>query len=123
MIITRKNYKQGIIKAGPMVSITVAGAGGAQNLWIMSASRTAILRKLLIRNRQGAPVDIQIGDAGGQRIVLLQALNGVEFPVPEDLLADWEFTATITIQATAAGVAPNEIQAQCSVEEFQGPTG
>lgn len=120
---TFKNYKKGVFKTSPMVSITVAVAPGVQNLWILTAGRTAILRKLTVRNRQAAPVDLLIGEGGVQRMVLLQALNGVDATWTERDLQDWEFTGTITIQSTAAAVAPNEIQCQATVEEFQGPTG
>jgi hypothetical protein len=120
---TFKNYKKGIVLTRPMVSITVAGAGGVQNLAILTAGRTQILRKLTVRNRQLAPVDLLIGEGGVQRMVLLQALNGVDQTWGELDLQDWEFTATITIQSTAAAVAPNEIQCQATVEEIQGPTG
>ena len=120
-----RDYKRGIRKAGAVASIIAAGAANAQNLWVLSAGRTAKLRGLHIYNGQPAPVQVTIGTA----IPLVAAMapftcvNGFELILTERDLQEVEFSATITVMASAAGAAPANVQVQATVEEFQGPTG
>jgi hypothetical protein len=120
-----REYKLGLRKAGAVAHIVAAGAANAQNLWILSAGRTAKIRKLHIYNGQPAPVQVTIGM--GVPLVAAMApitvVNGYELIITEADLVDVEFTATITVMSSAAGAAPNDVQVQATVEEFQGPTG
>ncbi len=121
-----KEYKVGNRKTGPVANIVAGGAAAAQIIWTMSAGRTAKVRKLHIYNGQPAPVQVTIGAA----VPLVQAMppitvvNGFELILTEADLPDVEFVgATITAMSSAAAAAPNQVQVQATVEEFQGALG
>lgn len=120
-----QDYKRGIRKAGAVASIVGAGVANAQNLWVLSAGRTAKIRKLHIFNGQGAPVQVTIG-VGIPLVAAMPpftAVNGIDLLLTEDDLQDVEFSATITVASSAAAAAPANVQVQATVEEYQGPTG
>ena len=122
---TEQNYKRGLFKTGGIATIVAAGAAAAQTLWTMSAGRTARIRKLHIFNGQGAPVQITIGMAIPvvASIPLIMAVNGVDLHLIEEDLPNVEYTANITVAASAAGAGALAVTVQAEVEEFQGPTG
>lgn len=119
------DYKKGIRKAGGIATIVAGGAAAAQNLWVLSAGRTAKLRRLHIFNGQGAPVQVTIG--GGIPLVAAMppftAVNGIDLLLTEDDLQDVEFNANITVMSSAAGAGAAAVLVQATVEEYQGPTG
>ena len=124
------NYREGIRKSGAMVSVVAAAPNNAINCYLLTAGRTCILRKLTIHNRNAANTVVRVGTGVGAAFV--QAMPGWAVPTGQDReigegsmepIVDLEFTANITVEATAAAAAPNDVQVLAEVEELQGPTG
>jgi hypothetical protein len=112
-------------KASPIASCTVAVTAVA--LHTLSPGRSAIIRKLRVRNRNAGATVVQIGTGLGGALVEAMpgftVLAGLETEIPEEQLPEVEFFANITCQATVAGVAPADVQVQVEVEEYLGVTG
>ncbi len=98
-------------------------------LWNTTTGRTAIIRKLHIKNRQAGLVQVQIGTGLGglyvQSMPDIPVVAGMDETRDESFLAipNQEFTVAITVQASAAAAAPNDIQVLVEVEEFEGTGG
>ena len=123
-----ENYREGIRKWSAMVSIVAPAT--PINLYLLTAGRTAILRKLHMFNRNAANTIVQVGTGLGgafaQNMPGWFVSTGQDREVGMDSLepiVDLEYTATITVQATVVAAAPNDVQVIAEVEEFQGPTG
>lgn len=92
-------------------------------------NRTAIIRKLHIANNNPAANEVQIGDTIGafvQRIPSFYVPGNQDIEFGEDVIQDWEFNSANDIIVNvvgAAAAAPNDVQIQVTVEEFQGTTG
>jgi len=116
-----KNYRQGVRKAGAMVALTAATPA---NAYLLSAGRTAVIRKLQCYNGAGANGILQIGTglapAFVQAMPSIAIINGMDLEIREEDLPELEFTATITVQSS---VGAANVQILLEVEEFQGPTG
>ena len=126
MATTLKDYRKGIIKTGATANIIAAGVANAVNLHLLTAGRTCRIRKLHIYNGQAAPVQVLIciGLAPGvQQWPSITAVNGIDLHLTESDLPDFEFTADITVAASAAGAIPADVAVMATVEEYQGPTG
>ena len=120
-----KDYRQGIRKASPIASCVAAAT--PVTLYTLPAGRTCVIRKVHIFNGNAAATLVQIGTGLGagyaQQIPSIYAVNGMDLELRQDDLPASEFTATLTVQATVAAAAPNNVQVMVEVEEYQGPTG
>ncbi len=126
MITEKLRERHGIRHTGDMASIVAAAT--PTSVYLLTTGRTCELRKILISNRNAANADIQIGTGLGgafvQRIPQIFTVgSGQDLEITEEQIPNYEFTADITAQSSAAAAAPNDVQIQVEVEEYQGPTG
>lgn len=118
--------KDGLPHVSGIASCTVAAT--SVPLYLISPGRSANIRKLHIVNRNAAATVVQIGT--GITPAFVQALNGFyavaagqDLELTEEQITTDEFAANITVQATVAAVAPNDVLVKVEVEEYQGPIG
>ena len=127
MTIEERPWREGVRRTGPIASITAVST--ATLVFSIAAARTGIIRKLHIANNNAAPNEVQIGDTIGafvQRIPSIYVPANQDIELGEDVLQDWEFDGTNDIIAQVVGgaaAAPNDVQIQVTVEEFQSATG
>ncbi len=126
MITEILRLKHGLRKSSPLVSI--AAAATPTNVYLLSAGRSAALRKIMISNRNAANADILIGTGLGASFAqvipqVFSVSSGQDLEITEDQIPDIEFFATMTAQSSAAAASPNDVQIAFEVEEYQGPTG
>ena len=120
-----QRYRKGLRKVSATVS-HVAAATPA-NQYLLTAGRTCVIRKLIVRNRSGANVWVDIGTGLGVAFVRsgpsFYAINGTINIWTEEEIPEVEFSANITAQVSAAAAAPADVEVTVEVEEYQGPTG
>ncbi len=130
MSTTYTDYKKGVPhQASIQGALSLIAAATPVNLYLLSADRTAKVRKLRIFNHNAAATDVVIGTLLGVNFVQMDGpfhvLAGFpatfEFELGE--IQDVEYNATITCSATVAGAAPNNVELNITVEEFPGATG
>ena len=121
-----KRARYGLRKPSPIGSIVAAAT--PITVFIHSAGRTLNVRKIHITNRNAAATVVQIGQ--GLAGAFVQAIpsyyavgGGMDLEITEDQIPDVEFTGDVTAQASVAAAAPNDVQIQVEVEEYQGPNG
>lgn len=115
--------KQGVRLPGPLATITVAAAAGAQTLFQISnfagqvGAKTYRIKKLLVNNYAGADVWLYVGTGVGgafvQAMPRIRVVNNFNGAIAEDDLPDVEFNADITMWASAV-----TCEAQAEVEEI-----
>lgn len=126
MTVRAIEYRKGIRKSSPIASCTVAAT--SVGLYTLPTARTCVVRKVVIFNNNAAPTIVQIGTGSTalgtfvQQLPAWYAVNGQDLEITEDQIPNVEFTANLTVQASVAAVAPNNIQVQVEIEEYQGPT-
>jgi len=94
--------------------------------YLLTTGRTCKIRKIHLFNGQAAPVLVDIGTALAPLVPAIPPIyivNGMELVLREEDIPDVEFTADITVQASAAGAAPADVRCVLTVEEYLGPTG
>ena len=117
-----RDYRRGIRKPSAMVSIIAAAT--PITLYLLTATRTGVMRRLHIANHNGAATQVQIGTGLG--VGFVQAIPDILVPAGADVelfdaeIANVEFAANITVQASVAGAAPANVLIECGVEEFEG---
>jgi len=92
-------------------------------------AKAFIIRKLTIYNNNAAQTIVQIGTGTTalgtfvQRLIGDYVVNGQSERVIEDGLPEYEFEVAANVQASVAAAAPNNVQVQVEVDEYQGPNG
>jgi len=119
------SYKTGVRKTSAIASCIAAATPVA--LYNLSAGRTCTPKKIHVHNGNPANTIVQIGTGLGglfaQQIANILCVPGMDLEMREEDIVGVEFTANITVQATVAAAAPNNVTVQVEVEEYQGPTG
>jgi hypothetical protein len=111
----------GIRKAVPYVSIV--GVGAPTLIYTLSTGCSAIIRKLMVTNRQAAPILLGIGTWVAGAALALQAyplfyvINGMDTEWSEDMLPAYVFRTSIYALPSAAGAFPADISCMLEVEE------
>ncbi len=129
MSITYTDFKRGVPHQASIQGAASLIAGATPvNLYLLSAGRTAKVRKLRIFNHNGGATDVVIGTGTAPFVQLDGPFHVIAgFPATHEFelgeIQDVEYNATITCQATVAGAAPANVELNITVEEFQGPTG
>lgn len=125
--VLRKEYRESIPKAGLPVSMVAAGAGGQQDVYLLSPGRSCKVTKIIIQNNNAAPSYVTFGEGPSPTFTPIPfgflALNGQETTIPEDMIVGFEFNANIAARASVAAAAPNDVIITIEVDEFAGPTG
>ena len=126
MITEQLRERYGIRHTGTMVSIVAAAT--PTSVYLLTTGRTCEIRKIMISNRNPANANIQIGMGLGAAFVqcipqIFAVGSGQDLEITEEQIPNFEFTADITAQSSAAAAAPNDVQIQVEVEEYQGPNG
>lgn len=119
--------RKGVRLQGPVVTVTVAGNGGAQILFAQSTfaaqigARTFRLKRIKGFNNVGANTDIHIGIGAAGFVVdaipTLHTFNGLNFDFGEADLPEEEFSADMMVWAVAAAVGAG-VEIQVEVEEL-----
>lgn len=129
------NTRQGGLRLASIASATSAiascvAASTSVTLHLLTTNRTVIIRKLHIKNNNAAATMVQIGTGitgvgGGfvQAIPDIEVLAGMDLQLTEDQILAVEFSGNITVQATVAAAAPNNVAVAAEVEEFMGTSG
>ena len=119
------DYRQGIRKSSGIASMVAAATSVA--LHTPTANRTCVLRKIHIWNGQAANVTVQIGTGITPAFVQVYpnivCVPGLDLELREEDILNIEFTAALTVQASAAAAAPANETCSVEVEEYQGITG
>lgn len=119
-----RHFKEGIRKTSAIASCIVAAT--PVNLYLLTNARTCHIRKISIFNANAAATVVTIGTGLGgafaQRLPNILAVNGQDLQLTEEQIPNVEFSATITVQASVAAAAPNDVRVQVEVEEFMGPS-
>ena len=108
-----------ISKAGNLVANVAATT--PITLYQVTTGKTAILKRLLGFNGQGANVLLEIGTGLApfvRRLPRIQLIAGTHENLGELDIPQVEFSADITMQVSAAGAAPADVQIVCEVEEI-----
>jgi hypothetical protein len=123
--VEKRQWRTGVEVTSPIASCVAAAT--PVNLHLLKTNRTCKIRKIHIFNGQPAPVTVDIGMGLGiafaPSIPPIYVVNGMEMVLREEDIQDVEFNANITVQASAAGAAPANVQVQVTVEEYLGISG
>ena len=125
--IEKRQYRIGVIKSPPMGTIiSMVAPATPVAAYLLTIGRTCKIRKIHLWNGQAAPVLVDIGTGLAPLVPAIPPLyvvNGMELVLREEDIPDVEFTADITVQASAAGAAPADVRCVLTVEEYLGPSG
>lgn len=112
------------IRIAPAMASLIAAATTV-TLHPITPGRTAVIRKVVIANRNAASTRVRIGSGDfTQRIPEFFVGAGLDLELNEEELPRYEFRSLadalldITAQATVAAASPNDIQVLIEVEEF-----
>lgn len=121
LTLPRRDYRRGIRKNGAMISLIAATTPLAA--FLLTATRTAVIRKVAIANHNGGATQVQIGTGTApfvQAIPDIAVPAGQDVTLTEDEIQEIEFSADITVQASVAGAAPANVLVLLDVEEYEG---
>ena len=117
----------GIRKVVAYTSIVLGGAVAAVNptlIYTLSTGCSAIIRKLMVTNRQAAPILLAIGTVAAppalltvQAYPLFYVINGMDTEWSEDMLPAFIFRSSIYALPSAAGAFPADVSVMLEVEE------
>jgi len=122
--VEKRQWRTGVEATSPIASCVAAAT--AVNLHLLKTNRTCKIRKIHIWNGQLAPVTVDIGIGLAPLVPALPPIfvvNGMELMLREEDIQDVEFNANITVQASAAAAAQNDVRVQVTVEEYLGVSG
>jgi hypothetical protein len=126
-MILHQPYRTGIRKVTAIASVVAAGGVNSVTLHDLPTGRTGIVRKVHIMNNNAGQTVVQLGT--GLAGAYAQAMPGwvvpagIDVELGEDVIPAFEFTADITVAASVAAAAPNNVQVMVEVEEFVNTSG
>ena len=115
--------RNGIRDASLVASVTAANT--ATLVYTLPYDgQTAIIRKVMVNNRQSAPVTVTFGtdlsSTFAAQLPGLYAINGQDNEWTQDQLPAYEWSSAINVEVTAAAASPNDVQVMIEVELFGG---
>lgn len=107
-------------KVGPQTAIV--GVAAPTLVYILSAGRTAKLRKVQAFNGQAADITLQLGTGATlatfvPRTTRMRVIAGFHMNVPEDECPEFEYETDIYALPSAAGAAALAVDVQVAVDE------
>lgn len=114
------------VRKTPIAFVDLVAAATSGTLWATSTGRTACIKKLMVTNKSGSDIflNVGIGIAGvsfTQIFPSLKIINGFDAEFSEQDLPEYWFGMTalgnILVQASAAGAIPNDVQVFAEIEE------